>query len=209
LGRCYTSDRLCSRIQHLESHRSSYCHCHDLDTKFFAHQLTIMDNMIQAFWRNVRHAKAITDMDFHLLDFAQQQQQIATCNDPMTAPLHPRVAALFRPLSTTRRPREDSAKNANSTSMGNGRTEQAHAISNPKAESMFRLQSGSFFQDVFPPAAALRQSPKINGVSNYCRWQVSESASKTETERQSMCNCKESKNVSSRNFSMPQSWHTT
>ena len=105
LGRCYTSDRLCSWLQHLETNPSSYRHCHKLDPKFFAHQLIIMDNMIQAFWRNASHAKKIADMDFHLLDFAQQQRQIAMCN-PMTTPLHPRVSALF-PTPSSERPRLD------------------------------------------------------------------------------------------------------
>ena len=94
LGCCYMSNQLCFWIQHLETHWSSYCHCNKLDPKSFAHQLTTMDNMIQAFWRNACHAKKITEMDFHLLNFAQQQWQIATCN-PMTTPLHPQLSALF------------------------------------------------------------------------------------------------------------------
>jgi len=37
---------------------------------------------------------------------------------------------------------------------------------------MFCLPPGKFYQDIFPPAT-LRNAPKINGVSNCCRCQVS------------------------------------
>ena len=52
LGNCFTADRLCTWLTHIEANCATYWHCSDLDIRFFAHQLTIMDNMIQAFWRN-------------------------------------------------------------------------------------------------------------------------------------------------------------
>ena len=183
LGNCFTADRLCTWLTHIEANRATYRHCSDLDIRFFAHQLTIMDNMIQAFWRNSRYAKTVNDMDFQLLDFAQQQRQIAVGN-PMIAPLHPRVAALFL---QQKRSRDDHFEDHTRRYTHNNNTRQGYqqdqlnssntftrgrAVTNSQAEILFRLPPGVFYRDAFP-ASVLRRAPKVNGATNCCRWQIS------------------------------------
>ena len=46
LGNCFTADRLCPWLTHIKANRATYWHCFDLGFRFFAQQLTIMDNMI-------------------------------------------------------------------------------------------------------------------------------------------------------------------
>jgi len=183
LGNCFTADRLCTWLTHIEANRATYRHCSDLDFRFFAHQLTIMDNMIQAFWRNSRYARSVQEMDFQLLDFSQQQRQIAVGN-PMTSPLHPRVAALFLHSKRTRDDQFDE-NNRRHQQQGNRHQQQENnhqqnttnfirgrAVTNPRADILFRLPTGIFYRDAFPPSV-LRKAPRVNGATNCCRWQIS------------------------------------
>jgi hypothetical protein len=183
LGNCFTADRLCTWLTHIEANRATYRHCSDLDFRFFAHQLTIMENMIQAFWRNSRYAKSVQEMDFQLLDFSQQQRQI-TVGNPMTSPLHPRVAALFLHSKRTRDDQFDETHRRHQQ-QGNRHQQQENnhqqnttnfirgrAVTNPRADILFRLPTGIFYRDAFPPSV-LRKAPRVNGATNCCRWQIS------------------------------------
>ena len=122
-------------------------------------------------------------MDFQLLDFAQQQRQIAVGN-PMIAPLHPRVAALFL---QQKRSRDDHFEDHTRRYIHNNNTRQGYqhdqpnsshtfthgrAVTNSQADILFRLPPGVFYRDAFP-ASVLRRAPKVNGATNCCRWQIS------------------------------------
>ena len=186
LGNCFTADRLCTWLPHIEANCATYQHCSDLDLRFFAHQLTIMDNMIQAFWRNSRYAKLVREMDFHLLDFTQQQCQI-TVGNPMISPLHPRVAALFfQPKRNREDQSDDHQRRYQQHGMRNNGQNQSdpqsthhmtpfirgRAVTNSRADILFRLPLGTFYRDAFL-ASVLRRAPKVNGSTNCCRWQIS------------------------------------
>jgi hypothetical protein len=72
-GDCYLADQLETWTAHVERQRPCYRHCVELDSQFFANQLTIMDHSIQAFFRSTQQAKSLDAVDFRLLDFDQQQ----------------------------------------------------------------------------------------------------------------------------------------
>jgi hypothetical protein len=169
-GSCFAVDQLASWATHVDTYRSSYRHCQTQDKTFFAQQLTIADNALQAFFRNARQVKCVADLAFSLLSFDNQQSAIAVCN-PMRCNLHPRVQALF------------STKQATPTSTSNKRShgqmdkditvgEAGRMIQNPKPEPTFKLKSGTNYRDVFTADTIRSGVPELHGEQICCRWQV-------------------------------------
>jgi hypothetical protein len=162
-GECYLYDQLLTWTSHIEQHRASYRHCSELDPFFFAYQITIIDNSIQAFFRSARFAKSVANLDFLLLNFDAQQRAIATCN-PMTTKLHPLVQSA---ISNPHKRNHD-----NSTNEGDDdRATPGRAIVNPRPDPAFKIRTGYSYATLLP-SPVVKKAPKLNGISICCRWHV-------------------------------------
>ena len=170
-GSCFASEQLASWASHIDMYRASYRHCQGQDKTFFAQQLTIIDNALQAFFRTARKASSSVFLVFTLLSFDNQQQAIAVCN-PMASHLHPRVQALFAtdkastPTSTpNKRHHEKMEKEVPGGEIGK-------MVKNPKHEPTFKLRTGVNYRDVFSADTIRAGVPELNGEQVCCRWQV-------------------------------------
>ena len=160
-GECYLYDQLLTWTAHIEQHRASYRHCSELDPHFFAYQVTIIDNSIQAFFQCACHAQSVAALDFLLLNFDAQQRAIATCN-PITTKLHPLVLAAL----TNKRPLDGSTNDGTDDRATPGR-----AIVNSRPDPTFKLRAGYAYASLLP-SQVVKKAPKLNGTSVCCRWHV-------------------------------------
>ena len=105
----------------------------------------------------------------------------------MISPLHPRVAALFfQPKRNREDQSEDHQRRYQQHGMRNNGQNQSdpqsthhmtpfirgRAVTNSRADILFRLPLGTFYRDAFL-ALVLRRAPKVNGLTNCCRCQIS------------------------------------
>ena len=106
----------------------------------------------------------------------------------MISPLHPRVAALFfKPKRNQEDQLDDHQRRYQQHGMCNNGQHQSDlqsphhnttpfirgwAVTNSRANILFRLPLGTFYRGAFL-ALVLRRAPKVSGLTNCCRCQIS------------------------------------